>query len=105
MRKQPGGRITKVAPRVPGVNTQQHPDFADLHWDDVRLFRAIDQLGSMRKVASDQGVVVNTIRRRIVRVEARLGLDLYRGYRNTVADAENVAVTGGPSQDDHRVGF
>lgn len=89
MRKQPGGRITKVAPRVPGVNTQQHPDFADLHWDDVRLFRAIDQLGSMRKVASDQGVVVNTIRRRIERVEARLGLDLARRGVNGIVLTED----------------
>ena len=89
MRKQPGDRITKVAPRVPGVNTQQHPGFADLHWDDVRLFRAIDQLGSMRKVASDQGVVVNTIRRRIERVEARLGLDLARRGVNGIVLTED----------------
>lgn len=89
MRKQPGGRITKVAPRVPGVNTEHHPDFADLHWDDVRLFRAIHQLGSMRKVASDQGVVVNTIRRRIQRIETRLGLDLARRSVNGIVLTED----------------
>nr|WP_277924570.1 LysR family transcriptional regulator [Sphingomonas sp. CROZ-RG-20F-R02-07] len=89
MRKRPAGRITKVEPRVPGVNTDQHAEFADLQWDDVRLFRAIHRLGSMRKVASDQGVVVNTIRRRIERVETRLGLDLARRSVNGIVLTEN----------------
>ena len=89
MRKRPGGRITKVGPRVPGVNTEQHAEFADLQWDDVRLFRAIQRLGSMRKVASDHGVVVNTIRRRIERIETRLGLTLIRRSANGIALADD----------------
>ncbi|MGY2737052.1 DNA-binding transcriptional LysR family regulator [Sphingomonas sp. UYP23] len=84
MRRHPDGRLTKVEPRVPGGNTDDRVDFADLQWDDVRLFRAIQRLGSMRKVASDQGVVVNTIRRRIERVETRLGLDLARRSANGI---------------------
>lgn len=89
MRKRPDGRITKVAPRVPGVNTEHHAEFADLQWDDVRLFRAIQRLGSMRKVASDHGVVVNTIRRRIERIETRLGLTLVHRSANGIALAED----------------
>lgn len=89
MPKRPGGRITKVEPRVPGVNTERHPEFADLHWDDVRLFRAIQRLGSMRRVASDHGVVVNTIRRRIERIETRLGLTLVHRSANGIVLAED----------------
>jgi DNA-binding transcriptional LysR family regulator len=87
--KRPGGRITKVAPPVPGVNTEHPAGFAGLQWDDVRLFRAIQRLGSMRKVALDQGVVVNTIRRRIERIEARLGLTLVHRSANGIALAED----------------
>ena len=80
MRERPAGRLTNVDPPVPGVNTKQQVDFKDVHWDDVRLLRAVHRLGSMRKVALDYGVVVNTIRRRIERIEARLGL--YLTHRN-----------------------
>ena len=89
MLKRPGGRITKVAPPVPGVNTEHHAEFADLQWDDVRLFRAIQRLGSMRKVASDLGVVVNTIRRRIERIETRLGLTLVHRSANGITLADD----------------
>ncbi|WP_010219639.1 LysR family transcriptional regulator [Sphingomonas sp. PAMC 26621] len=71
------------------MNTDEQVDFADLHWDDVRLFRAIQRLGSMRKVASDHGVVVNTIRRRIERVETRLGLHLARRSVNGIVLTED----------------
>lgn len=84
MRERPAGRPTKVDPPVPGVNTNENFDFADIHWDDVRLLRAIQRLGSMRKVALDHGVVVNTVRRRIERIEARLGLQLTRRSANGV---------------------
>lgn len=84
MRRRPADRLTKVEPCVPGVNTDQQVVFANLQWDDVRLFRAIQRLGSMRKVASDHGVVVNTIRRRIERVETRLGLHLARRSVNGI---------------------
>lgn len=89
MRKHPGGRLTKVEPRVPGVNTEQHVDFADLQWDDVRLFRAIHRLGSLRKVALDQNVVVNTIRRRMERIETRLGLRLVHRSANGIVLTED----------------
>jgi DNA-binding transcriptional LysR family regulator len=87
-RCQPG-RLTKVEPRVTGGNTDQQVDFADLRWDDVRLFRAIQRLGSMRKVASDHGVVVNTIRRRIERIESRIGLQLARRSANGIVLTED----------------
>nr|WP_277923717.1 LysR family transcriptional regulator [Sphingomonas sp. TREG-RG-20F-R18-01] len=89
LRKRPAGRITKVAPPVPGVNTEQQAEFADLQWDDVRLFRAVQRLGSMRKVASDHGVVVNTIRRRIKHVESRLGLHLAHRSANGIVLTEH----------------
>lgn len=89
MRRYPDGRLTKVEPRVPGGNTHHPLDYADLNSDDVRLFRAIQRLGSMRKVASDHGVVVNTIRRRIERVETRLGLDLARRSANGIVLTED----------------
>ncbi len=89
MLKRTGGRITKVEPPVPGVNTERHAEFADVQWDDVRLFRAVERLGSMRKVASDQGVVVNTIRRRIERIETRLGRTLVHRMPNGIALAED----------------
>lgn len=89
MRRRLTDRLTKVEPRVPGVNTKQHAEFADLQWDDVRLFRAVQRLGSMRKVALDHGVVVNTIRRRIERTEARLGLTLVHRSANGIVLAED----------------
>ncbi|WP_354288782.1 LysR family transcriptional regulator [Sphingomonas sp. UYEF23] len=89
LRRHPDGRLTNVEPRVPGGNTDQRVDGADLHWDDVRLFRAIQRLGSMRKVAADHGVVVNTIRRRIERVETRLGMDLVRRSANGIVLTED----------------
>ncbi|MDY0969111.1 LysR family transcriptional regulator [Sphingomonas sp. CFBP9021] len=70
------------------MNTDQQADFTDLQWEDVRLFRAIRRLGSMRKVATDHGVVVNTIRRRIERVETRLGLHLIRRSANGIVLTE-----------------
>lgn len=89
MRRRLTDRLTKVEPRVPGVNTKHHAKFANLQWDDVRLFRAVLWLGSMRKVASDHGVVVNTIRRRIERIEARLGLTLVHRSANGIVLAED----------------
>lgn len=89
LRKHPGGRLTKVEPRVPGGNTEQDVGFADLRWDDVRLFRAIHRLGSLRKVALDQSVVVNTIRRRMDRIEARLGLRLVHRSANGIVLTED----------------
>jgi DNA-binding transcriptional LysR family regulator len=89
LRRRLTDRLTKVEPRVPGVNTKHHAEFANLQWDDVRLFRAVLRLGSMRKVASDYGVVVNMIRRRIERTEARLSLTLIHRSANGVVIAEN----------------
>jgi len=89
LRRRLTDRLTKVEPRVPGVNTKHHAEFANLQWDDVRLFRAVLRLGSMRKVASDHGVVVNTIRRRIERTEARLGLTLVHRSANGIVLAED----------------
>ena len=71
------------------MNTKHHAEFANLQRDDVRLFRAVLRLGSMRKVASDYGVVVNTIRRRIGRIEARLGLTLVHRSANGIVLAED----------------
>lgn len=71
------------------MNTKHHAEFANLQWDDVRLFRAVLRLGSMRKVPSDHGVVVNTIRRRIERTEARLGLTLVHRSANGIVLAED----------------
>lgn len=89
LRRRPGGRLTKIDPPVPGGDTDKHVDFADLRWDDVRLFRAVQRLGSMRKVASDQGVVVNTISRRIKRAETRLGLHLALRSANGITLTED----------------
>lgn len=89
MRRRLTDRLTKVEPRVPGGNTKHHAEFANLQWDDVRLFRAVLWLGSMRKVASDPGVVVDTIRRRIERIEARLGLTLVQRSGNGIMLAED----------------
>lgn len=71
------------------MNTKHHAEFANLQWDDVRLFRAVLWLGSMRKVASDHGVVVDTIRRRIERIEARLDLTLVHRSANGIVLAED----------------
>jgi DNA-binding transcriptional LysR family regulator len=71
------------------VNTKHHAEFANLQWDDVRLFRAVLRLGIMRKVASDHGVVVNTIRRRIECIEARLGLTLVHRSANGIVLAKD----------------
>ena len=89
MRRRLTDRLTKVEPRVPRVNTKHHAEFANLQWDDVRLFRAVLWLGSMRKVASDHGGVVNTIRRRMERFEARLGLTLVHRSANGIVLAED----------------
>lgn len=89
MRRRLTDRLTKVEPRVPGVNTKHHAEFANLQWDDVRLFRVVLRLGSMRKVASDHGVVVNTIPRRIERTETRLGLTLVHRSANGIVLAED----------------
>lgn len=71
------------------MNTKHRAEFANLQWDDVRLFRAVLRLGSMRKVDSDHGVVVDTIRRRIERIEARLGLTLVHRSANGIVLAED----------------
>ena len=71
------------------MNTKHHAEFANLQWDDVRLFRAVLRLGSMQKVASDHGVVGNTIRWRIVRIEARLGLTLIHRSANGIVLTED----------------
>lgn len=88
MPKQPNGRLTKIAPPVPEVNTGSKGSFDDLRWEDVRLLRAIQRLGSMRKVASDHGVVVNTIRRRLGHIETRLGLNLTHRSANGIVLTE-----------------
>jgi len=53
------------------------PAFADLDWNDVRLFLAVMRAGSLRKAAADLFVSRPTAARRLSSLERQLGMALF----------------------------
>lgn len=55
-----------------------------LNWDDLRLFHAVAEGGSLRGAAGRYGVAVNTVRSRMARLEQLVGESLFRRGRKGV---------------------
>jgi DNA-binding transcriptional LysR family regulator len=53
-------------------------DLSGADWDDLRLFRVILEQGSLRAAAKQEGVVVNTVRGRLTRLEEAMARPLLR---------------------------
>jgi len=56
-------------------------DLIPPHWDDVRIFLAVQRSGSLGKAKNRLGVDVSTVSRRLAALEARLGSPLFERRR------------------------
>ncbi|WP_454882877.1 LysR family transcriptional regulator [Sphingomonas oryzagri] len=64
--------------RVQALNTRPDALPADARWDDVRVAQSLSDAGSFRQAADLLGITVNTVRARLDRLEAAVGLRLFR---------------------------
>ena len=79
LKRQPTGILTKSAHRVSLPNTDDESfDLSRADWDDLRLFRVIVEMGSIRAAANQEGLAVNTVRARLTRLEQALARPLIR---------------------------
>ncbi len=68
-------------------------DLLQQHWDDVRVFLALQRAGSLGKAATRLGINISTTSRRLSALEAALGVRLFdRGREGLIATAAAEAV-------------
>lgn len=83
------GITTKSEHHGSRLNTEGDSlDLSRADWDDLRLFRVIAGQGSLRRAAEMEGVVVNTVRDRLERLEAAIDRTLLRRTRRGVFPTE-----------------
>jgi DNA-binding transcriptional LysR family regulator len=63
---------------VQALNTRLEALPAGARWDDVRVAQSLNDVGSFRQAAERLGITVNTVRARLDRLEAAVGLRLFR---------------------------
>ena len=63
---------------VQALNTRSEALPAGARWDDVRVAQSLNDAGSFRQAADLLGITVNTVRARLDRLEAAVGLRLFR---------------------------
>lgn len=87
--QKPGAEIPDVERGVPQWNAHQARAFAEgVRWDDLRAFLAVCDAMSFRSAAVNTAVAVNTLRRRVERLETEVGAPLLR------RDVNGVTLTG-----------
>lgn len=70
---------------VQALNTRSEALPAGVRWDDMRVAQSLNDAGSFRQAADLLGITVNTVRARLDRLEAALGLRLFRRSPKGVA--------------------
>lgn len=75
---------------VPAWNAHRARDFAKrIHWDDLKAFLAVCDGRSFRAAATAAGIAVNTLRRKVERLEAQANTILLRRDINGVTPTES----------------
>jgi DNA-binding transcriptional LysR family regulator len=104
--KRTGRIVTSSEQRVQGVQAPDTDvggfDLRTVDWDDLRLFLRVVGRGSLRSVAQEESVTVNTVRARIERLESNLGRTLVRRTTKgvSITDAGAALVEASRAMDD-----